>query len=219
MNRSNLEYKIYRISWSWWWENGEESFGTYINNSSITPVASGNLQTTGGKTSFKFRINYPDWGRYLVYVKDRESGHATGGTVYIDWPDWRGRSNKTDPSGIKMLAFSLDKDSYEIGETATAIIPAAAGGRALVSLENGSTVLQQQWLEVSDQGDTKLTFKITPEMAPNVYLHISLLQPHAQTVNDLPIRMYGIAPVFVTNRQTILQPQIKMPEVRKLTLT
>lgn len=213
VNRSNLEYKIYRISWSWWWENGEESFGTYINNSSITPVASGNLQTTGGKTSSKFRINYPDWGRYLVYVKDRESGHATGGTVYIDWPDWRGRSNKTDPSGIKMLAFSLDKDSYEIGETATAIIPAAAGGRALVSLENGSTVLQQQWLEVSDQGDTKLTFKITPEMAPNVYLHISLLQPHAQTVNDLPIRMYGIAPVFVTNRQTILQPQIKMPEV------
>lgn len=213
VNRSNLEYKIYRISWSWWWENGEESFGTYINNSSITPVASGNLQTTGGKASFKFRINHPDWGRYLVYVKDRESGHATGGTVYIDWPDWRGRSNKTDPSGIKMLAFSLDKDSYEIGETATAIIPAAAGGRALVSLENGSTVLQQQWLEVSDQGDTKLTFKITPEMAPNVYLHISLLQPHAQTVNDLPIRMYGIAPVFVTNRQTILQPQIKMPEV------
>ena len=213
VNRSNLEYKIYRISWSWWWENGEESFGTYINNSSITPVASGNLQTTGGKASFKFRINYPDWGRYLVYVKDRESGHATGGTVYIDWPDWRGRSNKTDPSGIKMLAFSLAQDSYEIGETATAIIPAAAGGRALVSLENGSTVLQQQWLEVSDQGDTKLTFKITPEMAPNVYLHISLLQPHAQTVNDLPIRMYGIAPVFVTNRQTILQPQIKMPEV------
>ena len=213
VNRSNLEYKIYRISWSWWWENGEESFGTYINNSSITPVASGNLQTTGGKTSFKFRINYPDWGRYLVYVKDRESGHATGGTVYIDWPDWRGRSNKTDPSGIKMLAFSLDKDSYEIGETATAIIPAAAGGRALVSLENGSTVLQQQWLEVSDQGDTKLTFRSTPERAPNVYVHIGLLQPHAQTVNDLPIRMYGIAPVFVTNRQTILQPQIKMPEV------
>ena len=97
VNRSNLEYKIYRISWSWWWENGEESFGTYINNSSITPVASGNLQTTGGKASFKFRINYPDWGRYLVYVKDRESGHApeepststgpTGADVEQDRPE------------------------------------------------------------------------------------------------------------------------------------
>ena len=213
VNRTNLEYKIYRIGWSWWWENSGESFGTYINNSSITPVASGNLQTRGGKASFKFRVDYPSWGRYLVYVKDKESGHATGGTVYIDWPEWRGRSSKTDPSGIKMLAFSLNKDSYEIGETATAIIPAAAGGRALVSIENGSTVLRQEWIEVSNGGDTKYTFKITPEMTPNVYLHISLLQPHAQTVNDLPIRMYGVVPVFVTNSQTILQPQIQMPEV------
>ena len=213
VNRTNLEYKIYRIGWSWWWENSGESFGTYINNSSITPVASGNLQTRGGKASFKFRVDYPSWGRYLVYVKDKESGHATGGTVYIDWPEWRGRSSKTDPSGIKMLAFSLNKDSYEIGETATAIIPAAAGGRALVSIENGSTVLRQEWIEVSNGGDTKYTFKITPEMTPNVYLHISLLQPHAQTVNDLPIRMYGVVPVFVTNSQTVLQPQIQMPEV------
>ena len=213
VNSSNLEYKIYRIGWSWWWENSGESFGTYINNSSITPVASGNLQTKGGKASFKFRIDYPSWGRYLVYVKDKESGHATGGTVYVDWPEWRGRSSKTDPSGIKMLAFSLNKDSYEIGETATAIIPAAAGGRALVSIENGSTVLRQEWIEVSNGGDTKYTFKITPEMTPNVYLHISLLQPHAQTVNDLPIRMYGVVPVFVTNSQTVLQPQIQMPEV------
>ena len=213
VNRTNLEYKIYRIGWSWWWENSGESFGTYINNSSITPVASGNLQTRGGKASFKFRVDYPSWGRYLVYVKDKESGHATGGTAYIDWPEWRGRSSKTDPSGIKMLAFSLNKDSYEIGETATAIIPAAAGGRALVSIENGSTVLRQEWIEVSNGGDTKYTFKITPEMTPNVYLHISLLQPHAQTVNDLPIRMYGVVPVFVTNSQTVLQPQIQMPEV------
>ena len=213
VNRSNLEYKIYRISWSWWWENSDESFGTYINNSSITPVASGKLQTSGGKTTFKFRVDYPSWGRYLVYVKDKDSGHATGGTIYVDWPESRGRSNKTDPSGIKMLTFSLDKDSYEIGETATVIIPAAAGGRALVSIENGSSVLHREWIEVTNEGDTKYTFEITPEMTPNVYLHISLLQPHAQTINDLPIRMYGIAPVFVTNRQTVLQPQIQMPEV------
>lgn len=213
VDRSNLEYKIYRVDWSWWWENREESFGTYINNNSITPVAIGHLQTRQGKASFTFRVNYPEWGRYLVYVKDRESGHATGGTVYIDWPEWRGRSGKTDPNGIKMLTFSLDKDAYEIGETATALIPAAAGGRALVSIENGTTLLQREWIEVSSRESTKYSFKVTPEMAPNVYLHISLLQPHAQTVNDLPIRMYGVVPVAVNDRQTILQPQIRMPEV------
>ena len=174
------------------------------NSSSITPVATGRLNTTGGKGQFSFKVNYPDWGRYLVYVKDRESGHATGGTIYVDWPDWRGRSNKSDPSGIKMLSFSIDKDSYEPGETVTAILPASAGGRALVTLENGSSVIQREWIEVSGKEDTKYQFKVTPEMAPNVYLHISLLQPHAQTVNDLPIRMYGIMPVFVTDKQTVL---------------
>ena len=213
VSRTGLEYKIYRIGWSWWWENAEESFATYINSSSYTPVATGKLDTKGGKAQFSFRVDYPAWGRYLVYVKDPASGHATGGTIYVDWPDWRGRSNKTDPSGVKMLAFTLDKESYEIGETATAILPAAAGGRALVSLENGSTVMHRQWIEVSGKEDTKYSFKILPEMAPNVYLHISLLQPHAQTVNDLPIRMYGVMPVFVMNKQTILQPQIKMPDV------
>lgn len=213
VNRSNLEYKIYRISWSWWWENNTDSFGNYINNSSITPVASGHLSTTNGKASFSFRVNYPSWGRFLVYVKDKESGHATGGTIYVDWPDWRGRSNKSDPSGLKMLTFALDKESYSIGEKATAILPAAAGGRALVSLENGSTVLKREWIEVKAKGETKYSFEITPEMAPNVYLHISLLQPHAQTVNDLPIRMYGVMPVFVNDRQTVLQPDIQMPAV------
>ena len=213
VNRSNLEYRIYRIQWSWWWEHADESLGTYINNSSIAPVASGKITTVNGKASIRFRVNYPDWGRYLVYVKDKESGHASGGTVYIDWPEWRGRSNKTDPSGVKMLTFSLDKSSYTIGETVTAILPASAGGRALVALENGSTVLQQEWIEVSGQKDTKYQFKVTPEMAPNVYLHINLLQPHAQTVNDLPIRMYGLMPVFVTDKETVLQPQLQVPEV------
>ncbi len=212
-DRSNLEYKIYRMDWSWWWENQNESYGTYINSSSITPVASGNLHTTGGKASFNFRVNYPDWGRYLVYVKDRESGHATGGTVYIDWPEWRGRSAKSDPSNLKMLTFSLDKDSYQPGDKATAIIPASAGGRALITLENGSTILKREWLNVEKGQDCKYSFDVTDEMAPNIYLHISLLQPHAQTVNDLPIRMYGVMPVPVNNPQTILQPQIAMPDV------
>ena len=210
-DQADIEYKIYRIDWSWWWENRQESFGTYVNNSSVTPVASGRLTTRGGKASFTFRVNYPEWGRYLVYVKDKKSGHATGGTVYIDWPEWRGRSAKADPSNLKMLTFSLDKKSYKPGDKATAFIPAAAGGRALVALENGSTVLKREWIAVSDKEDTRYTFDVTPEMAPNAYLHITLLQPHAQTVNDLPIRMYGVAPVMVTDPATVLHPQIEMP--------
>lgn len=213
LNRSNLEYKVYRVSWSWWWERSTESFASYVNNSSYKPIKTGTLSTVNGKAQFNIRINYPDWGRYLVYVKDTESGHASGGTIYIDWPEYRGRSNKTDPSGVTMLAFNTDKENYEAGETVTVTIPSSSEGRALVAIENGTTVLSQEWVKVSGKEDTKYQFKVTPEMAPNVFLHISLLQPHAQTMNDLPMRMYGVMPVLVHNKETILEPQIKMPDV------
>ena len=212
---SHLEYKIYKIDWSWWWENRNDSrsLGSYINNSSIVPVKQGMLQTVDGKSSIRFQVNYPDWGRYLVYVKDKEGGHATGGFIYMDWPEGRGRASRNDPEHIKMLSFALDKDCYEVGETATAMIPTAADGRALISIEDGTHILKQEWIKVSSKQDTPYSFRITSDMAPNVYLHVTLLQPHAQTVNDLPIRIYGIKPVFVTDKQTVLQPKIDMPDV------
>ena len=213
VNRNNLEYKIYKIGWSWWWDDGNSSFGNYINSSSYTPVEMGKLKTENGRASFNFQVNYPGWGRYLVYVKDKDSGHATGGTVVFDWPEWRGRADRTDPNGVKMLSFSTDKTSYETGEDITVIIPASAGGNALMTLENGSTILNRTWIGLAEKGDTKYTFKATADMAPNFYIHITLLQPHAQTVNDLPIRMYGVIPVMISNRETVLNPQIKMPEV------
>jgi uncharacterized protein YfaS (alpha-2-macroglobulin family) len=212
VNCDNLEYKIYKLNWSWWWENNE-SLVNYINSTSYQPVAYGKLKTVNGKTNFNFMLNYPAWGRYFIYVKNNNSGHATGTTVYFDWPEWRGRSNKSDPDNIKMLTFSTDKTDYEVGENVTVIIPASGGGTALIALENGSTVLNRTRLTLAEQGDTKYTFKVTEAMSPNVYIHISLLQPHAQTLNDLPIRMYGILPVMISNKESVLTPQIAMPDV------
>jgi uncharacterized protein YfaS (alpha-2-macroglobulin family) len=213
VNRSNIEYKIYKIGWSWWWEGSNSNLANYINSSSYTPVKQGTLKTENGKASFTFRLDYPNWGSFFVYVKDRKSGHATGGVVYIDYPEWRGRAGKTNPEGVKMLSFSTNKSSYETGEDITVIIPASAGGSALMTLENGSTILNRTWISLADKGDTKYTFKATADMAPNFYIHIALLQPHAQTVNDLPIRMYGVIPVMISDKNTVLTPQINMPSV------
>jgi uncharacterized protein YfaS (alpha-2-macroglobulin family) len=213
VNTSELEYKIYRVGWGWWWGYEDKSYASYLQNASIKPVASGQLRTAGGKAQIKFQVNYPDWGCYLVYVKDRKNGHACGGTVYMDWPDWRGRSNRSNPDDVRMLTFSTGKTSYDVGEEATVMIPAAAGGRALVALENGSEVLSREWVEIPASGDAKYTFKVTEHMAPNIYVHVSLLQAHEQTANDLPIRMYGVVPLFVTNKNSVLTPRIAMADV------
>ena len=215
INVNDLEYRIYRVGWNWWWQSGGSTFESYINNSNYKSEFSGKINTVNGKGQIKFRINYPDYGRFFVYVKDPSSGHATGGTVQVDWPTWRGRSNMDDPDGIKMLTFSFDKKSYNVGEDVVVTIPATASkGSALVALENGSEVLQREWVNLTAGDATKYTFKVTDKMSPNIYIHISLLQPHAST-GDLPIRMYGVRPLFVSDKETILKPVITVPDVIK----
>ncbi|MDZ7636181.1 MAG: hypothetical protein U5L72_17770 [Bacteroidales bacterium] len=39
-----------------------------------------------------------------------------------------------------------------------------------------------------------------------------MLQPHSQTVNDAPIRLYGVIPVMVEDPSSRLTPVITMPD-------
>lgn len=208
----SLEYKIYRLNWSWWWEGSASDLDRYVQSTSAEVVASGELHTVQGKAEVPFRLDYPAWGKYLVFVRDTQSGHATGGEVYIDWPDWRGHSGKSDPTSATMLSFSLDKRCYEAGESATVYLPRSAAGRVLLSVEKGSRVLSRRWVQTSADRETACKVPVTREMAPNFYIHATLLQPHAQTANDLPIRMYGIEGAEVIDRRTILHPEIEVAD-------
>ncbi|WP_165021019.1 alpha-2-macroglobulin family protein [Dysgonomonas sp. ZJ279] len=212
VNRSNINVKVYKVRWSWWWNENSDNLSSYVNNTSTEVVLDQNISTVGGKAKVNFRINYPEWGRYLVMVKDEQSGHTAGRILYVDWPSWRGRSEKQDPSGLTMLSFTTDKQTYQVGEKATVILPKSSKGRALISIENGSKVISREWVETSAAEDTKHTFTVTEEMNPNFYIFATLLQPHAQTDNDLPIRMYGVLNISVENKDTELTPVISMPD-------
>ena len=170
------------------------------------------MKVANGAGAWELEIKYPEWGRYLLTATDRTGGHRAGKIVYIDWPGWAGRGQKEGGGGASILAFAPDKPEYAPGETVTLAIPTPRKGRGLVSLESGSRVLRTEWIEAKGE-ETRYTFTATAEMAPNVYAHVTLLQPHAQTANDLPIRLYGVAPVKVVNPQTRLQPVLEVPEV------
>lgn len=208
-----LEYTVYKLGWNWWWENGTKDLYAYVNSTSANIITSGKLISNNTPAKLTMRIEYPDWGRYLVFVKDLTSGHASGTTVMVDWPDYLGRADRKDPDALNMLTFSLDKKEYSVGETATVYIPAAAGsGNALVSMENGGGVISSKWVKLSGNGDTVYKFKIEGDMAPNFFVHISLVQPHGNVANDLPIRLYGVQPVLVSKKESVLKPVIKMAD-------
>ena len=206
-----LEYAVFKTGWNWWWESpGMGELDSYVAGPSVTKIISGSLKSAAQDVSFTLREDYPAWGRYLILVRDKQSGHVSGRMVTIDWPEYRGRADRKDPEALTMLTFSTDKPSYTAGEKATVYIPAAKDGQALVSLENGAGVIRREWVATSAQ-DTPWTFTVEPSMAPNIYVSITLLQPYGNTVNDLPLRMYGIQRVKVENPASHLQPVIDMP--------
>lgn len=208
--RANLKWSVYKVSWRWWWEASSDDLASYVGSESTVPLESGTMSTSmDGRGQFSFRINYPDWGRYLVRVEDEEGGHSTGKTVYVDWPGWAGRAQKDNPGGANHLMFSMDKETYRVGETASFSFASEEGGRALVSIENGSGVIRSEWIK-SEKERTSFSFQTTSEMSPNAYVSVTLIQPHAVTANSLPIRTYGIVPVFVENPDSHLEPIIAM---------
>jgi uncharacterized protein YfaS (alpha-2-macroglobulin family) len=211
----NLEVKVYKVEWRWWWDASSDNLSNYNSSNATTSYKTFVINTdSSGKGSVQFSLTDEEWGRYLIRVSDNADGHATALTVNIDWPIWSGKTRNRDASTANMLVFSTDKKNYAVGEKAQISFPSSEGGRALISIENGSKVVQTIWAK-TEKGETKVEIPITSAMAPNVYFNITLLQPHSSTKNDSPIRMYGIVPIEVVDKNTILAPTLSMPDVLK----
>lgn len=205
---SEVELTVYKISYRWWWESDQENLGYYISNDDYKPVIRETLKVTGGETTFSFTIPKEEWGRYLIRVTTPQ-GHSTGKIVLIDWPWEYGMKGNSD--GATLLAISTDKEKYNPGDEVKLSFPAPENSRAIITLENATGIVEEIRAD-SEKGNTVVSFKVRPEMAPNVYAYVTVIQPHSQTQNDMPIRLYGIVPVMVEDPQTRLKPEIKMPD-------
>lgn len=207
---AELDYAIYKLEWKWWWEKDALTNATYVSYESSSLVNNGKVEIIDGKGSFDFRVDYPSWGRYLVLVSDGAE-HSAGKIVYIDWPNWAGRAQENGADGAAMLTLLTDKKNYNVGENAQINFSSGSGARALVTIEKSGKILKQEWIDTKNE-TTSYRLPLTQEMSPNVYAHITLLQPHAQSANSLPIRLYGVVPIKVENPATLLEPVITTAE-------
>ncbi len=206
-----IQIRIYKLKWRWWYEHGEEDLFSYVSRSGSALIKDTLVSTEKGKTGFNFRINYPDYGRYLITATDLKGQHQTGEVIYMDWPYWE-RGSRSENEDAKMMNFSTDKQVYLKGEKIKVRFPSPQNGRALVSIENSRKVLEKFWV-ATVAGETTCEFTATAEMAPSCYVHVTMIQPHSQTKNDLPIRMYGIVPIRVDDPLTHVQPVIACADV------
>lgn len=207
VSKDGLKVSLFRMKNRWWYSNDGEEV-EFMSSQYSTLVSTKEINSTNGKATYSLNVDKDDWGKYFLRIEDPESGHSVSQMLWVDWPDWRSRGSMGDDASI--LSFKTDKEQYNVGETAEISIPSHSGGKALLTIENGSTVLEKRWVKTED-GQTKISIKIGPEMSPNVYAAVTLIQPHAKTANDLPIRMFGITPIIVNNPGSHLEPIITSP--------
>ncbi len=211
VDRKRLHLEVYEIGWRWWWQRtGDDDLGYYLRSSSSKKIIDDYVDTHNGKTLYRLVFPQETWGRKYIRITDPESGHSTGKIFYTDYRGWWETPGHEFPGGVEMLTFSTDKDNYKIGETVRIKLPAGNGGKALVSIENGSDVLEWFTADINP-GRHEIQFQTTADMAPNVFVHISYIQPYAGSGNDRPLRLYGVAPVHVVNPSTHLHPLVEVP--------
>lgn len=209
---ANLQIDLYRIDWQWWWDSSNYGISNYSTSNHHQLYSSSKVKTNAqGKADFETLIPDEDWGRYELVVTNLDSGHIASQNFYIDWPYWSGKTKNTPGEEAVTLSIALDKTEYAIKDKAKISFPSSEGGRALISIENGSQVLETHWVETT-KGETVFELDIYESMAPNAYVNITMIQPHATTLNNAPIRLYGIVPLPVHNKASVLKPAIKMPE-------
>jgi len=208
---SEAEITVYKISYRWWWESDQEDLASFISNDIYKPVITKTIRTTEGQGSFSFNIPRNEWGRYLIRTT-LPSGHSTGKIVLVDWPWEYGMKGNTE--GATLISVSTDKEKYIPGDEVRLSFPAPENSRIIITLENSTAVLDEI-RAVATKGNTEIKFRVKQEMAPNVYAYVNVIQPHAQTMNDMPIRLFGIVPVIVEDPDTRLNPEVIVPgEVR-----
>ena len=206
----NLSVGLYRVEWRWWWDSDDGGVSQYNSSNHFNAMQSESVRTASDGTA-TWNVNVNTWGRYLVRVCDTESGHCSGDYFYAGFP-WYGDEGNSiaQRQEAAMMTFSASKEKYKVSDNIELTIPAGDEGRVLVTLESGSRVIRSFWDDV-EKGENKIKFKATADMSPTVYAHVSLIQPHGQTKNDLPIRMYGVLAVDVEDPETVLKPAIKLP--------
>jgi alpha-2-macroglobulin len=205
-----LQVSLYKVQWRWWWDSAGESLAQYAQSEATGLLQKQTISTKDGRGQFQFEIKYPEWGRYLVRACDLDGQHCTGRVFYVDWPSWAGAQRDQSGPAANVLTLTSDKQEYKVGETAVVQLPEAAQGRALLTLETGSAILEQRWLEMAGgkAGANRVQIPITSGMAPGVYVSVTLVQPHAGKTNDRPIRLYGVVPLKITDPQTKLAPVV-----------
>ena len=201
-----LTYRIYGNDYYWWWDysNYSDFIRSFKSDKNTKLMETGELVTQDVPTLLENII--PNAEYIYVEIEDESTGQITG--VNLQSSEW------VDPSvtkKVETLNVSADKKKYFVGETAQVKYKGSKSSKAIITIEKGGKIINQLYRDADDT-DMIEAINITKEMAPNVYVYVTLLQDYKTKENDRPLRLYGIIPLSVEDEDTKIDLDIEAPE-------
>jgi uncharacterized protein YfaS (alpha-2-macroglobulin family) len=208
-----LTYRIYRNDTYWWYQyNSFRDFKLRFKTDSHSYlVANGAISSATPSASIPFQPSQQ--GQYLIEVQDAaNNGHIS--SIFVSAYPYGGIPSGDQNAGT--LSLRSEKSTYNVGEDALLTFPSPRQGNVLLTVERGNKILLSKWVAPNpDAEEMNIKLKMSEAMTPNVYVTVTVLQEHAQTVNDRPIRMFGILPLTVINPKTKQELVINMSDELK----
>ncbi len=146
-----------------------------------------------------------EWGAYRLEVTSADAnGPATSVTFYAGW---YGGQSADSP---EVLEVSLDKASYQAGETAKLrIVPNGAGKAMIAVMREG--LLSTSEVDVPEGGAT-IDVPVDAAMAPGAYVTATLYRPMDVAAKRMPSRSIGVIWMKTETAEKSLAVSLDLPE-------
>ncbi|RKZ31399.1 hypothetical protein DRQ36_02140, partial [bacterium] len=205
----SLQYRIYHNKRYWWYDydNRGDFMKRFKSDYATELLDEGQIVSKSEPVVLEYKPER--YGNVLIEVRDGEDGHAAG--YFFRAYCWGEGVVSKDAD---MLSIKADAEKYYPGDVAKVIAQTPPEGRALLSVEKGNEVLYSRWVDLSAE-ETVFDIPITEDMLPTAYAFVSVIQPHDQTTNDRPMRMFGVVPLNVEKEGTRLELEVEAPKVIK----
>jgi uncharacterized protein YfaS (alpha-2-macroglobulin family) len=201
-----LTVKVYVNRKHWWWDYNERDQRDFRKMPETYLIGEYSYVSTASPVTHE--ISVEDYGAHFIEVVDAATGHQAGFFFYAS--DWAAGAPAPEKER-NYLEIACDKNVYSPGDQATLALDTPGEGMLIFTLEQGTRVLHREWKTVKAK-QTTLTFSVTEEMIPNCYASLSLIQPHNQNTNDVPMRLYGVKTLYVEDRRTRMPLDLKTPD-------
>ena len=203
-----VKVRIYNNRYHWWWQYDNEN--RHFKDDTETEFVK-EMRLISKADPVEFEFTPTEYGRYLLevtHITDNSEGHSAGQFFWASY--WGNPDLGMQDAGI--ISLNSDKERYSPGDVAKIRFDAPKNSMILISLEKGDEIIEEYWQKAKG-GKITIKVLITEKMVPNIYCSISIIQPHEQTDNDRPIRMYGIIPLNVFEASTRQKITLTAPEV------